>query len=42
MKQLTARDCLKLSLARIGQVHELKKKKEEQKRGVGSKHHLAS
>ena len=41
MKQMTARDCLKLSLARIGQVHELKKK-EEQKRGAGSKHHLAS
>ena len=27
MKQMTARDCHKLSLARIGQVHELKKRK---------------
>ena len=41
MKQMTGRDYLKLSLARIGQVHELNKR-DEQKSGVGSKHHLTS
>ena len=35
MKQMTARDCLKLSLARIGQVHKLKKKKKSRKAALG-------
>ena len=42
MKQMTGRDYLKLSLARIGQVHELKKKKKSRKEALGVKHHLAS